>query len=257
MTLFSCNGPDEMIMGDIGPVENYAPDSNSHQENFDRIEMEGSFMNYGSANDSDKDSTKNIIQQDRDNIKGKVSYNYNEVENQQEEPQEEIKTACTINEEEYIKGDYAYTPPDTIKTEPIVLDTVEEIFVLGEMVYREPLPVEIFTPIDTTQTKTTIIEEVPVEPNGVVISESSFSVKLFPNPTTDVALVVVEIKQASHFTLELFDINGQKLARIYDGRLSPGQQQFAVAMHTYAPGTYMLIVTEANSVQTVKIQKVN
>ena len=77
MTLFSCNTPEEMIMGDIGPVENYVPDSSSHQNNLDRIEIEGTFMNYGSSTESEKDSTKKIIQQDRDNVKGKVSYNNN------------------------------------------------------------------------------------------------------------------------------------------------------------------------------------
>jgi len=284
MTLFSCNGPDEMIMGDMMPTEHYAPDSNSHQENFDRIELEGSFMNYGSSAESDKDSTKKIIHQDYNNVKGKVSFNYyDKDENELEEIKKDTANneVQEINKHEYIMGDYAYSPPDTIKTEPIDIDTTyEEPLILGEMQVQEEYTVDqMIVAIDTTNYKMPILENVnihaidttsykspvieninihSIDTNSTgLISEFNFAIRLFPNPTTDIAVVAIQVSQASHFKIELFDVNGQKLALIYDGRLSIGEQKFAISLLSHAPGTYLVVVTEANSVQTVKIQKVN
>jgi len=254
MTLFSCNGPDNMIMGEIAPEEYYLPDSTSHRENIDRIEMQGTFSNYGLSNESEIDTTKKH-NNEREYLKGKVAYNYVE---------EEIIPAETSIESAYIKGDFAYTP-DTIVAEEPIIDTTETEFIKGEIeapvIYTLGeiyIPEETIVKIDSAITEEpVIIENDPAVSNCTNKIAANFSASLFPNPTGEVATVIVIIENEDNFTIELFDISGQKLARVYDGRLSSGRQQFAIAMHNYEVGTYILVITDSNFSQTLKIQKVD
>jgi hypothetical protein len=246
MTLFTGCADDEVIMGDVSIEEVYpaeGADSAIHSD-----QLEGHFENYGSAIEQDTP----VYRQDRNHIKGKIAYN----------PEEELL------------GQVVYTP-DTPRVIQPVIEPDERLFVKGEIAYipasqgEQEEPIKPTCTIDTAETYIYGGFIAPVLPMTVdsteqidhiepVVSpsETSFSIKLYPNPTQDIATVVVIVNAQAYFVADLYDMTGNKLARVYSGYLQEGIQRFDIAMAGYKAGEYLVTVSGPGAVQTVKILKV-
>ncbi|MBK6951022.1 MAG: T9SS type A sorting domain-containing protein [Crocinitomicaceae bacterium] len=218
MTLFSCNTPDEMILGEISTENFHLDSSQTITENTDSIHSEN--------------TNEEIKVQPNDewrHVKGKVDINY--YQNQNEE------------EMEYLKGDIAYIPDQKIEEK----DTVTAC----ETPARESISQysQTFTPLQATDSVKTITSE-----TNLITAE--FSARLFPNPTGTHTNLEVEITQAGFFTIELISSNGQKVATIFSGELSSGISNYQIELSTYSTATYLVKVSSASQSEVYRILKI-
>lgn len=217
MTLFSCNTPDEMMLGEIS-IENYQQDSSQTKtENQDEIE----------TNNNTKKITPN---QDDDwrNVKGKVSYSQNEID----------------NEMEYLKGDIAYIP-DQIEEEKDTLKTCET-----------PIREDISRHTETRYFAIQMPDSVKTITSETPLASEEFSARIFPNPTGTLTNLEIEIKQTGLFIIELISSNGQKVMTLFSGELSEGISNHQIDLSVYSSGTYLVKVSSETQSEVYRIFKV-
>jgi hypothetical protein len=94
----------------------------------------------------------------------------------------------------------------------------------------KPAPKPLVTPLVETPVNT---KEVPAteETNATdlrtsVPSAGEEAVKVIPNPFADQVRFVVNVPMSGHFTLEVFDVRGTKVATVFDGFANEGVSQF-------------------------------
>ena len=234
MTLFTgCGEDDEIIMGDFAP------------EYYKTIVIDTSkaddVKNNDACNTNNDSHNNNKFTQDEKHIKGKVAYDYDEM---------------VLGEVEWI--------PDTPKVVEQVIDPDERLYIKGEIAYI-PDPSTSCTPITVDTTGVPVLNHYtiqPVDTTGqnpdpqLTLTEGTFQVMLYPNPTRDISSVVVLVEKEAHFVIELFDITGQRLASVFSGVLPEGRRQFDVPLAGYEPGNYLVTISDPGSAKTVKIQRV-
>lgn len=170
------------------------------------------------------DSLKKAQQEENMHVKGKVAYT----------PEEEIKPNCTNNELEFIKGDIA----------------VSEEYILGNI--AGPIPTEEAIP------DTTIVNEISplaYPMNGASLKPITYSLKVYPNPTSTTSTVVALIEEADTFTAVLYDMKGNIVLNVFSGRLEKGEKRFEISLANFEPGTYLLKVSSSNNSQAVRLQR--
>jgi len=78
------------------------------------------------------------------------------------------------------------------------------------------------------------------------ISESLASpeknVSVFPNPVTDIYTLKFNLEQKSHINISVTDMEGRRVALLYDGIPPAGDQTFSFNKAGLAPGVYSLII---------------
>ncbi len=216
MTLFSCNTPDEMILGELN-IENYQIDTNQTET--------------ANTNSVKTDSTQDEIKvQQTDewrHVKGKVDVNY--YQNQ--------------NEMEYLKGDIAYIPDQQIEeidsSVNCTIPVKEEISTYPETRY---FPIQLPDSLKTITSGTTLVS-------------AEFSARIFPNPTGTFTNLEIEIKQEGIFIIELISSNGQKLTTVFSGELSQGIINHNIDLSVYSTGTYLVKVSSGNQSEVYRILK--
>lgn len=62
----------------------------------------------------------------------------------------------------------------------------------------------------------------------------------YPNPFNSTTNFQINIAQMSDITLELFDINGQKMKTLFSGELYPGTYSYKLNMDDFSSGTYII-----------------
>jgi hypothetical protein len=77
------------------------------------------------------------------------------------------------------------------------------------------------------------------EPNAAA---SSFNA--YPNPAHSVAEIRFQLANTSIVTLELFNLEGQKLETIFSGKLTQGENKVKLNVASYAAGMYLVRLTE-------------
>ena len=171
------------------------------------------------------DSLKKAQQEEKMHVKGKVAYT----------PEEEIKPNCVNNEMEFIIGDIA----------------VSEEYILGNI--AGPIQTQEEIP-DTTLEN--VISPLAYPMNGASIKAATYSLKVFPNPTSTVSTVAAIIEEADLFTAILYDMNGNSVANIFTGYLETGEKRFEINLENFEPGTYLLKVSSSNNSQAVRLLRI-
>lgn len=93
--------------------------------------------------------------------------------------------------------------------------------------------------------ETTSIANLPSELDGIRIS---------PNPTRETANIVISLNSKSNVEVTAHNINGAKVAAIYNQRLSEGEHSIQWQMDpSISSGTYLIRIATANDVVTKKI----
>jgi hypothetical protein len=84
---------------------------------------------------------------------------------------------------------------------------------------------------------------------GIVMAQN------FPNPATDVTTFKYNISSASRITLEIFDLNGQKVASLIKGEMrQAGTYQVDWNVKEFAAGVYVAaLASDGNIVQSLKV----
>ncbi len=218
MTLFSCNTPEEMVLGELS-IENYHIDTNQTQTaNTDSFNLE-----------SNTDEIRVEQIDEWRHVKGKVNMNYYQNE--------------TENEMEYLKGDIAYIPDETqeeIDSSATCMTPIsEETSTYSETRY---FPIQLPDSIKTISTETTLVS-------------AEFSARIFPNPTGTFTNLEIEIKQEGFFAIDLITANGQKVKTVFSGELAEGISNHSIDLSVYSTGTYLVKVSSGNQSEVYRILK--
>jgi hypothetical protein len=73
---------------------------------------------------------------------------------------------------------------------------------------------------------------------------SSFNI--FPNPARNSAEIKINLEKSSDVTIELFNMEGQKLKNIFSGKLSAGENKMQIDVAGYASGMYLVKLNDGN-----------
>lgn len=87
------------------------------------------------------------------------------------------------------------------------------------------------------------IEQVKFTKNFVAssnITEISKGMNVYPNPSSGSASVMLELTDASHANIELFDVLGQRVDVLFNGNLSSGTQVVGIDLSQYQNGIYFV-----------------
>ncbi|MBN4070926.1 T9SS type A sorting domain-containing protein [Crocinitomix catalasitica] len=244
MTLFTGCIEDEQIMGEIA-IENY-----------ETLEETDAYVQGGY-----KVTTEDKHQ------KGKVKYTP-PPKDTTKKPVQELHVKGEIIATDILMGDTIVNqikdlivpvdpigPPDSVET--------WEYFEMGDIAvdpsFYEHLVdtvTETTTP-DTLENKTPIIEIYPNGEEGTnVIASKSLSISVFPNPTADVAAIVLNVPKTELFEIRLLDLSGRHLQDIYSGIIPKGIKRFEIELSTYESGTFLVVINANSTSQTVQVQKV-
>ncbi|MBR9921270.1 MAG: T9SS type A sorting domain-containing protein [Bacteroidetes bacterium] len=108
----------------------------------------------------------------------------------------------------------------------------------------------VFIDFEGSATGTTVFqEELVAEVTSVEDPSSAFnSINVFPNPATDYASLVYEIKQAAEVSIELYSIQGQQIQQ-FQSRANSGLNAIEFNTSNLAAGSYIVLVRTAGEVQ--------
>jgi hypothetical protein len=101
---------------------------------------------------------------------------------------------------------------------------------------------------------TTIEEPIEYDENGVKIP-TSFETKVYPNPSVVASTLEIGFPLKDNFDIQLFDMNGKLLQKIYQGELEKGTHRFPVEVSDYISGMYLIVISSEKYKETVRLMK--
>jgi hypothetical protein len=69
------------------------------------------------------------------------------------------------------------------------------------------------------------------------------SLRAYPNPFSDKAVIEVQLPEAGTISLIVFDLNGKPITEIFEGEANLGNNQYELSAHNLATGIYMIRLT--------------
>lgn len=212
---------------------------------------------------------QNNIFNDHRHIKGKIAYNPDwDNEEQIAEPViPEDTTEEEVIEKIYLMGEIAIepvqeidsvhvapvTPDSNAVSQPIWHDTMVDGGFMVDPDYIEYLEDTLADPEPTPEVDNSE-QNVPIEINST--EAAGFSAKLYPNPTSDLAKVEIEVENAGYFEVYLFATDGKRIQYVYQGNISKGRKIFNIDLTSYPRGVYFIMINSGEHSETLKIQKV-
>lgn len=80
----------------------------------------------------------------------------------------------------------------------------------------------------------------PSGPEKATTQSSEFELSLAPNPFNPLSTLSMNLPEAAHLRLEVFDILGRSVHLLADGQLPPGTHQWRLDGSSWSSGTYFL-----------------
>lgn len=87
------------------------------------------------------------------------------------------------------------------------------------------------------------------------IGNNTFSVNIYPNPTSGPATLELQIPEARLLQVELFDITGSRVRAIHDGKQKQGTTEIELPVNDIPTGIYFLRIKNGEKVITQKFTK--
>ncbi len=72
------------------------------------------------------------------------------------------------------------------------------------------------------------------------MSNTFGQVKVYPNPTNDLAQLAFTLEEQETVTIQLWSVDGRKVAEVYRGQLGAGQHTLPINARALAQGTYLI-----------------
>ncbi|HEY9115292.1 MAG TPA: alpha-amylase family glycosyl hydrolase [Bacteroidales bacterium] len=66
---------------------------------------------------------------------------------------------------------------------------------------------------------------------------------IYPNPASNTFSIILDLKESSNTTIELYDLQGRKIKELYSGHLTTGQQQIKAIVNDIKPGMYLVMIS--------------
>lgn len=96
-------------------------------------------------------------------------------------------------------------------------------------------------------------ETPPVAEKAASTEKVSFNI--FPNPFPQITYIDLDVKEAGHTTIEVFDTQQKRVAMVLNSNLQPGQHRTSLDTKNLPAGTYVVTVTYNGKVYTKMITK--
>lgn len=81
------------------------------------------------------------------------------------------------------------------------------------------------------------------------------NISVAPNPTVNEVQIRFENNAKQQALIEIFDLNGKKIAEIVNGSLEKGQHQFSFSLNAYSNGLYIVKLTLGSTVHSTSVIK--
>jgi len=81
----------------------------------------------------------------------------------------------------------------------------------------------------------------------------SNSMKVYPNPVKDQAIIEFSLMNTTQVHLSLFDVNGKEVRSLFDGRLSYGDHSMQLNVSGLNAGIYVVRLITENGIQNLKL----
>jgi hypothetical protein len=78
-------------------------------------------------------------------------------------------------------------------------------------------------------------------------------VKLYPNPTADVATIAITLKKAEHFDVTVLDLNGKAVLGTIAQDLQTGENKISLNTSSLPNGNYVVQIASSNQIVSVKM----
>lgn len=101
---------------------------------------------------------------------------------------------------------------------------------------------------------TTIEKPIEYDENGIKIP-TSFETKIYPNPSVVASTLEIGFPLKDIFDVQLFDMSGKLLQKIYQGELEKGTHRFSVEVSDYISGMYLIVISSEKYKETVRLMK--
>ncbi len=117
--------------------------------------------------------------------------------------------------------------------------------------------VEILGYIEGSDKYQQMLTETPEEEKADPIQEeiTSLDGTLYPNPTINSTNVELRIPDSDYYVLDLFNMAGQHISNVHDGKLESGIFQTQISLFGQPPGMYLLVVRSSSLSKTFRIEK--
>jgi len=83
--------------------------------------------------------------------------------------------------------------------------------------------------------------------------KNELNVNVYPNPTTGISFVTIDLKQASEVTFTLTNTAGQVVETKTMNTINAGENNLTLDLSTYNNGVYFLTIQTAEGTSTKKI----
>jgi hypothetical protein len=77
--------------------------------------------------------------------------------------------------------------------------------------------------------------------------------KVFPNPASDKAMLLLDVKQNTFVAITLSDVTGKIVKEIFKGSVGNGNQPFEFSTSELANGLYIITISSENKIKTLKL----
>jgi hypothetical protein len=94
------------------------------------------------------------------------------------------------------------------------------------------------------------ISEASVDVNGMPMSFRISSI--YPNPLVDNGTVMLTLSESTDVCIEIYDISGRLVHKIYDGYIEEGEHSVDINLTNFSNGLYILKASDENSVDQKK-----
>ncbi|MCB0853985.1 MAG: T9SS type A sorting domain-containing protein, partial [Bacteroidetes bacterium] len=105
-----------------------------------------------------------------------------------------------------------------------------------------------FTPVILEETQTG---------TGMEVFKERLQTRIYPNPTSGITTLYLTAASPQSLQIELLDIHGKGITRIFTGQLNQGQTNLIIDLRAYVAGIYFLRIVGKNVNEAHKIIKVD
>ncbi|MDZ4758243.1 MAG: BNR-repeat neuraminidase N-terminal domain-containing protein [Bacteroidota bacterium] len=85
--------------------------------------------------------------------------------------------------------------------------------------------------------------------------QNDFAATVMPNPFNEQSIIQYTLKQGEYITAQLYDIQGNLVETLYNGKQESGKQQLFIDGGKLAAGLYMIRIAGQNSNSVIKVSK--
>ncbi len=89
------------------------------------------------------------------------------------------------------------------------------------------------------------------------VNSAISTIGLYPNPVTTTGTIRIELEKETDLKIELQNYLGQKVAEVFNGKLTKGENKLNLDLSSYANGSYFINICEGNRSRKMKLMVIH